>query len=150
MLTFIVVLLIVWLLIYVGYVIWDVQTSNRYFDEKVEILKEKDWWIDKFNDCSDDLKKAKDELKKAIATYDDLLKEHENLLSEYEKVKAQYFIDHVKAETLEKEKKLTIAEANKKMIIKLHEEKLDQRSIAAIIGCSRSTIQRAYKKRWLK
>lgn len=136
MLTTIVLIVIAWMLIYLGFVIWDAVTWNRYFKEKKELLKEIDWWIDKFNDCSDDLKSVKNELK--------------DVIEEKEKVEAQYFILQTKAENLEKERILTIAEANKKMITQLYEvDGLSLKAIATIIWCGSSTIQRAVKKRGL-
>ena len=136
MLTTIVILVIAWMLIYLWYVIGDVHARCQFYEEKKEILKEKDWWIDKFNDSQDDLKSVKNELKDAI--------------EEKEEIEAQYLILQVKAENLEKEKILTIAEANKKMITQLYEvDGLSLKAIATIIWCGTSTIQRAIKKRWL-
>jgi len=136
MLAVIVLIVIAWMLIYLWYVIGDVRARCQFYEEKKEILKEKDWWIDKFNDSQDDLKSVKKELKDAI--------------EEKEKVEAQYFILQTKAENLEKEKILTIAEANKKMITQLYEvDGLSLKAIATIIWCGTSTIQRAVKKRGL-
>lgn len=136
MLTVIVLIVIVWMLIYLWYVIGDCHARNQFYEEKKEILKEKDWWIDKFNDSQDDLKSVKKELKDAI--------------EEKENIEAQYFILQTKAENLEKEKILTIAEANKKMITQLYEvDGLSLKWIATIIWCGTSTIQRAVKKRGL-
>jgi len=66
------------------------------------------------------LKSVKNELKDAI--------------EEKEEIEAQYLILQVKAENLEKEKILTIAEANKKMITQLYEvDGLSLKAIATII-----------------
>jgi len=123
-------------LIWVGYARGKTRTSNLCYEEEQELIAEKNWWIDKFNDSQDDLKKVKSELKDAI--------------EEKENIEAQYFILQTKAENLEKEKILTIAEANKKMITQLYEvDGLSLKAIATIIWCGTSTIQRAVKKRGL-
>jgi len=45
-------------------------------------LKEKDWWIDKFNDSQDDLKSVKKELKDAICRNDDLWNQNSVITNE--------------------------------------------------------------------
>jgi hypothetical protein len=60
--------------------------------------------------------------------------ELKDVIEEKEKVEAQYFILQTKAENLEKERILTIAEANKKMITQLYEvDGLSLKAIATII-----------------
>lgn len=143
--TIIVMLFIVWVLIYMWYVIGDVTTYNRCYDEKVEVLKEKDWWIDKFNDCSEDLRKVKSELKDAIVRNDDLRNQNTALVNENDSLTnklTQYMLRFG-------ELKQTIEMKNQEEIIQYFNEWLSYKDIAEKIGCGASTIQRAVKKRGL-
>ena len=143
--TIIVMLFIVWVLIYMWYVIGDVTTYNRCYDEKVEVLIEKDWWIDKFNDCSEDLRKVKSELKDAIVRNDDLRNQNTALINENDSLTnklTQYMLRFG-------ELKQTIEMKNQEEIIQYFNEWLSYKDIAEKIGCGASTIQRAVKKRGL-
>lgn len=145
MLTVIVVLVIFWTLIYLWYVIGDVHARNQFFEEKKEILKEKDWWVDKFNDSQDDLKSVKKELKDAICRNDDLWNQNEVLIKENDKLTnelTQYMLRYG-------ELKQTIEMEHQEEIIQYYNEWLSYKAIAEKIGCGASTIQRAVKKRWL-
>lgn len=143
--TIIVMLFIVWVLIYMWYVIGDVTTYNRCYDEKVEVLIEKDWWIDKFNDCSENLRKVKSELKDAIVRNDDLRNQNTALINENDSLTSkltQYMLRFG-------ELKQTIEMKNQEEIIQYFNEWLSYKDIAEKIGCGASTIQRAVKKRGL-
>lgn len=145
MLTTIVLIVIVWMLIYLWYVIGDAHARNQFFEEKKEILKEKDWRIDKFNDCSDDLKSVKKELKDAICRNDDLWNQNSVLINENDTLTnklTQYTLRYG-------ELKMTIEMEHQEEIIQYFNEWLSYKAIAEKIGCGASTIQRAIKKRWL-
>jgi predicted nuclease with TOPRIM domain len=145
MLTTIVLIVIVWMLIYLWYVIWDAHARNQFFEEKKEILKEKDWWIDKFNDCSEDLKKVKNELKDATCRNNDLWKQNSCLINENDALTnklTQYTLRYG-------EIKQTIEMEHQEEIIQYYNEWLSYKEIAKKIGCGASTIQRAIKKRGL-
>lgn len=145
MLVVIVLLVFVWMLIYLWYVIGDVIARNQFFEEKEEILKEKDWWIDKFNDSQEDLKSVKKELKDAICRNDDLCNQNEVLIKENDAITnklTQYMLRYG-------ELKMTIEMEHQEEIIQYFNEWLSYKTIAEKIGCSLSTIRRAIKKRWL-
>lgn len=145
MLTTIVILVIAWTLIYLWYVIGDVRARCQFYEEKKEILKEKDWWIDKFNDSQDDLKWVKKELKDAICRNDDLWKQNSVLINENDTLTnklTQYTLRYG-------ELKQTIEMEHQEEIIQYFNEWLSYKAIAEKIGCSLSTIRRAIKKRWL-
>lgn len=145
MLTVIVILVIVWMLIFLWYTIGDCQARNQFFEEKKEILKEKDWRIDKFNDSQDDLKSVKKELKDAICRNDDLWNQNEVLIKENDKLTnelTQYMLRYG-------ELKQTIEMEHQEEIIQYFNEWLSYKAIAEKIGCSLSTIRRAIKKRGL-
>lgn len=145
MLTTVVVIVIAWVLLYLGYVIWDVTARNQFFKEKKELLKEKDWWIDKFNDSQDDLKKVKSSLKDAIVRNDDLWKQNSTLINENDTLTnklTQYTLRFG-------EIKQTIEMEHQEEIIQYFNEGLSAKKIAEKIGCSRSTVQRAIQKRGL-
>lgn len=145
MLATVVVIVIAWVLLYLGYVIWDVTARNQFFKEKKELLKEKDWWIDKFNDSQDDLKKVKSSLKDAIVRNDDLWKQNSTLINENDTLTnklTQYTLRFG-------EIKQTIEMEHQEEIIQYFNEGLSAKKIAEKIGCSRSTVQRAISKRGL-
>ena len=145
MLVLIVILLFAWALVYLWYTIGDVKARNSFYDEKKEILKEKDWWIDKFNDSQDDLKSVKKELKDAICRNDDLWKQNTALINENDVLTnklTQYSLRYGYI-------KQTIAMEHQEEIIQYFNEWLSYKTIAEKIGCSLSTIRRAIKKRWL-
>jgi len=145
MLATVVVIVIAWVLLYLGYVIWDVTARNQFFEEKKEILKEKDWWVDKFNDSQDDLKSVKKELKDAICRNDDLWNQNEVLIKENDALTnklTQYILRYG-------ELKMTIEMEHQEEIIQYFNEWLSYKDIAEKIGCGASTIQRAVKKRGL-
>jgi len=145
MLAVIVVLVFAWMLIYLWYVIGDVHARNQFFEEKKEILKEKDWWIDKFNDSQDDLKSVKKELKDAICRNDDLWNQNSVITNENDVLTnklTQYTLRYG-------EIKQTIEMEHQEEIIQYFNEWLSYKAIAEKIGCSLSTIRRAIKKRGL-
>lgn len=146
MLVLIVILLFAWTLVYLWYTIGDVKAQNSFYEEKKEILKEKDWWVDKFNDTQDDLKKVKKELKDAICRNDDLWKQNTLLMNENDVLTnklTKYILRFG-------EMKETIAMRNQEEIIQYFNEWLSCREIAEKIWCSKSTIQRALKKWWFR
>lgn len=145
MLTFVIIIVIVWMLIYLWVVIWDARARNEFYKEKKELIKEKDWWIDKFNEVLSDLKSAnskvkdvQEELKDAICRNDDLCKENEILTNQLNSCLA-------KLGTI----KLTIAQQHQEEIVQYYEEWLSLDKIAEKIWCWRPTIHRAIKKWWL-
>jgi len=145
MLAVIVLIVIAWMLIYLWYVIGDVRARCQFYEEKKEILKEKDWWIDKFNDSQDDLKWVKKELKDAICRNNDLWKQNSVLINENDALTnklTQYTLRYG-------EIKQTIEMEHQEEIIQYFNEWLSYKEIAKKIGCGASTIQRAIKKRWL-
>lgn len=145
MLTVIVLLVIAWMLIYLWYVIGDVHARCQFYEEKKEILKEKDWWIDKFNDSQDDLKSVKKELKDAICRNDDLWNQNSAITNENDVLTnklTQYTLRYG-------EIKQTIEMEHQEEIIQYFNEWLSYKVIAEKIGCSLSTIRRAIKKRGL-
>lgn len=145
MLTTIVILVIAWMLIYLWYVIGYVHARCQFYEEKKEILKEKDWWIDKFNDSQDDLKSVKKELKDAVCRNDDLWKQNSVLINENDALTnklTQYTLRYG-------EIKQTIEMEHQEEIIQYFNEWLSYKTIAEKIGCSLSTIRRAIKKRGL-
>ena len=145
MLTFVIIIVIVWMLIYLWVVIWDARARNEFYKEKKELIKEKDWWIDKFNEVLSDLKSAnskvkdvQEELKDAICRNNDLWKENEILTNQINGYLARFG-----------ELKLTIAQQHQEEIVQYYEEWLSLDKIAEKIWCWRTTIHRAIKKWWL-
>lgn len=141
MLTTIVVIIIGWLLIYMGYVWGEVQTSNNFFNEKKELRKEIDWWKDKSNDALEDLKKTKSALKDAIVRNDDLWKQNSALIEENDSLTNKLSLHLLSMNTIEMK--------NQEEIIELYKQWLTQAEIAKRIGCAASTISRAIKKWWI-
>ena len=145
MLTTIVLIVIVWMLIYLWYVIWDAHARNHFFKEKKELRKEIDWWKDKSNDALEDMKKTKSALKDAIVRNDDLWKQNSVLINENDALTnklTQYTLRYG-------EIKQTIEMEHQEEIIQYFNEWLSYKTIAEKIGCSLSTIRRAIKKRGL-
>ncbi len=145
MLAVIVLIVIAWMLIFLWYTIGDVHARCQFFEEKKEILKEKDWWIDKFNDSQDDLKWVKKELKDAICRNDDLWNQNSVLINENDTLTnklTQYTLRYG-------ELKQTIEMEHQEEITQYFNEWLSYKTIAEKIGCSLSTIRRAIKKRGL-
>lgn len=132
----IIVILFIWITFFVWYLKGGFDSDNQCEDEIIELKKEIRWWKNQVKAIWEDRDKMKKELNEKII--------------EKEKAEAELFIKQVKAESLERRNKLGIAEAHKKMIIQLYKEWHSQKKIAWIIGCGRSTIQRAVQKRWLK
>ena len=141
MLTTIVIIIIGWLLIYMGYVWGEVQTTNNFFDEKKELRKEIDWWKDKSNDALEDLKKTKSALKDAIVRNDDLWKQNSALIEENDSLTNKLSLHLLSMNTIEMK--------NQEEIIELYKQWLTQAEIAKRIGCAASTISRAIKKWWI-
>lgn len=141
MLTTIVVIIIGWLLIYMGYVWGEVQTTNNFFNEKKELRKEIDWWKDKSNDALEDLKKTKSALKDAIVRNDDLWKQNSALIEENDSLTNKLSLHLLSMNTIEMK--------NQEEIIELYKQWLTQAEIAKRIGCAASTISRAIKKWWI-
>ena len=134
------------MLVYLGYVLWSVLEYNHNFDDKQELIKEKDRWKDKFNDCLEDLDSVKKELKDAICRNDDLWKQNTLLMNESDVLTnklTKYILRFG-------EMKETIAMRNQEEIIQYFNEWLSCREIAEKIWCSKSTIQRALKKWWFR
>ena len=141
MLTFIVVVIIIWLIFYCWYVWWDVTVTNHFLDEKEELRKEIDWWKDKSNEALEDLRKVKNELKDAIIRNDDLWKQNTALINENDSLTNKLSLNLLW--------KQTIAMKYQEEIIDWYNQWISQKVIAERIGCGASTISRAIKRWWI-
>lgn len=141
MLTFIVVVIIIGLIFYCGYVWGDVSAANHFFDEKKELIKAKDWWQDKCNDALEDLKKTKSALKDAIVRNDDLLEQNTALIAENDTLTNKLSLNLLWRQTIEMK--------YQEEIIDWFNQWISQAEIARKLGCGASTISRAIKKFWL-
>lgn len=154
MLTRLVVIIILAWFVYIWFEWWVVHTINHDIKTKEENYKELtdeiEWWKKQTHDTLAEVNEWKDKRAEMQHMYNKERNKVFELETKLEEKEAQLFISQTKAENLEKERTMTIAEANKKMIIKMYEDGLSQREIATLIHCNQSTIHRALKKFWLR
>lgn len=104
-----------------------------------ELIKKIDWWKNQAHEILNEVNEWKDKYSEMQHMYN----KERNKVFECEQNLEAYI-------QWKKVKYKTIADRNKENIISLFNEWLTDREIAEVIGCGRSTIQRAVKKFWLR
>lgn len=143
MLTRLITIIIIAWIVYVGFEWWVVYTINHEIkteeENYKELLKEIEWW--------------KKQTHNTLAEVNDWKDKFSEMQHMYNKERNKVFECEQNLEAYIQWKKIkykTIADRNKENIISLFNEWLTDKEIAEVIGCGRSTIQRAIKKFWLR
>lgn len=144
MLTRLVVAIIIAWIVYIWFEWWVVYTINHDIkkkeDNQKELLDEIDWW--------------KKQTKEALNEVNEWKGKRDEMQHKYNKERNKVFELEQNLEAYMKwrwkRKKKTIAEKNGENIVALFNEWLSDYWIAKILGCSKSTVQRAIKKWWLR
>lgn len=143
MLTRLVAIIIIAWIVYIWFEWWVVYTINHGMEKDSnrfdELLEEIEWWKKQTHDT--------------LAEVNDWKRKFNDMQCKYNKERNKVFECEQNLEAYIQWKKVkwkTIAEINKENIISLFNEWLTDKEIAKIIGCGRSTIQRAVKKFWLR
>ena len=143
MLTRLVVIIIIAWIVYIWFEWWVVYTINHDIDRKNENYKE----------LTDEIEWWKKQTHNTLAEVNDWKRKFNDMQCKYNKERNKVFECEQNLEAYIQWKKVkwkTIDERNKENIISLFNEWLTDKEIAKIIGCWRSTIQRAVKKFWLR
>ena len=135
----VIVLLFLWLVYFAWYLAGGYNADNKCEDEIIKLKREIRWW--------------KNQMHGALKEVNDWKRKFNDMQCKYNKERNRVFECEQNLEAYIQWKKIkwkTIAEKNKENIISLFNEWLTDKEIAKIIGCGRSTIQRAVKKFWLR
>ena len=138
----IVIIIIAWI-VYIWFEWWVVYTINHEINtvenKEKELKDEVEWWKKQTHDVLAEVNEWKEKRSEMQQMYN----KERNKVFELEQNLEAYV-------QWKKVKYKTIAERNEENIVSLFNEWLTDKEIAKIIGCGRSTIQRAIKKFWLR
>ena len=127
------------LIFYIWFMCWGVRADNIYEDEFIEKDKEIKWLKTQITKLLNSKNETENNFKILEQSYEKVMNENEWLVWLIEKYQDRYGPF-----------KLSIADTYKSQIIEMYKEWKNSYKIAEEIWCSRSTIFRAIKKRWLE